>query len=251
MSKSHYAVRRGRKTGVFSTWAETYAAVNGFTGAQHRKFGTRADADLWLSGVEVSKPAPPSKKRRIAPEQRAFGAVPKKPRLDSSAAHTTAGEAGQPTQCVYCDGGCEANGTAEARASIGVWFGEGDARNCSELLPPAQRQTSQSAELWAAIVALRAADPARALLLRTDSRDTIRAATQWRIKWKELDWVKPQLKNLDLYKQLSDALDARSGETRWEHVRGHRGERGNEEADRLATEARSRPRGGGGGAEKK
>ena len=63
--------------------------------------------------------------------------------------------------------------------------------------------------------------------------------------------MKPQLKNLDLYKQLSDALDARSGETRWEHVRGHRGERGNEEADRLATEARSRPRGGGGGAEKK
>ena len=62
MSKSHYAVRRGRKTGVFSTWAETYAAVNGFTGAQHRKFGTRADADLWLSGVEVSKPAPPSKR---------------------------------------------------------------------------------------------------------------------------------------------------------------------------------------------
>ena len=98
----------------------------------------------------------------LAPEQRAFGAVPKKPRLDSSAAHTTAGEAGQPTQCVYCDGGCEANGTAEARASIGVWFGEGDARNCSELLPPAQRQTSQSAELWAAIVASRGRPRARA-----------------------------------------------------------------------------------------
>eukprot|EP00798_Chlamydomonas_sp_ICE-L_P027572 gene27572-18109_t len=33
-----YAVRKGRETGIFSTWAEVQKLVNGFPGAQHQSF---------------------------------------------------------------------------------------------------------------------------------------------------------------------------------------------------------------------
>ncbi len=43
-----YAVWRGRRTGIFTTWAETEAQVKGFAGAQYKAFDTRAEAELAL-----------------------------------------------------------------------------------------------------------------------------------------------------------------------------------------------------------
>jgi ribonuclease HI len=39
-----YVVWKGRKTGVFSTWAECEAQVKGFTGAEYKAFESRAEA---------------------------------------------------------------------------------------------------------------------------------------------------------------------------------------------------------------
>jgi len=36
-------VRKGRKTGIVSTWAEVQKLVNGFPGAQHKSFEVRLD----------------------------------------------------------------------------------------------------------------------------------------------------------------------------------------------------------------
>jgi ribonuclease HI len=55
----YYVVWKGRKTGVFSSWAECAAQVQGFTGAQFKSFTSRAAADLAWRGkyaAHVGKP---------------------------------------------------------------------------------------------------------------------------------------------------------------------------------------------------
>lgn len=44
MAKKYYAVRKGRKTGVFETWNECKAAVSGFSGAAYKSFTNREEA---------------------------------------------------------------------------------------------------------------------------------------------------------------------------------------------------------------
>lgn len=48
MSKSSkfYVVWKGRRTGIFTTWAEAQAQVKGYEGAQHKAFNTRAEAEV-------------------------------------------------------------------------------------------------------------------------------------------------------------------------------------------------------------
>ena len=38
MAKKYYAVRSGRKTGVFLSWAECEEQVKGFSGAEYKSF---------------------------------------------------------------------------------------------------------------------------------------------------------------------------------------------------------------------
>ncbi len=46
--KKIYAVRKGLKTGVFETWEECKAAVNGYSGAEYRGFSSREEAYEYL-----------------------------------------------------------------------------------------------------------------------------------------------------------------------------------------------------------
>lgn len=48
--QKHYAVWKGRRTGVFSTWDECAAQVNGFPGAEYKAFETREEAEEALRG---------------------------------------------------------------------------------------------------------------------------------------------------------------------------------------------------------
>ena len=54
MAKKFYAVKRGRKTGIFTVWAECSAQVQGFQGAVYKGFMTEAEARDWLDGASDS-----------------------------------------------------------------------------------------------------------------------------------------------------------------------------------------------------
>ncbi len=54
MGKKIYAVRRGRKTGLFATWAECQEQVTGFSGAEYKSFPTREEALRFLGGAQES-----------------------------------------------------------------------------------------------------------------------------------------------------------------------------------------------------
>lgn len=43
-----YAVAKGRREGIFSTWGEAEALVKGYTGAKFKKFPSRPDAEAYL-----------------------------------------------------------------------------------------------------------------------------------------------------------------------------------------------------------
>ena len=58
--QKYYVVWKGRKRGVFTSWAECNEQVKGFVGARYKAFGTRIEAEAALAGVYahyVGKPA--------------------------------------------------------------------------------------------------------------------------------------------------------------------------------------------------
>lgn len=45
----YYAVKKGRQTGIFSTWEECQTMVNGFKGAQYKSFASMQEAENYLN----------------------------------------------------------------------------------------------------------------------------------------------------------------------------------------------------------
>ncbi|KAI5282929.1 hypothetical protein KEM52_003542 [Ascosphaera acerosa] len=53
----YYAVREGRKPGIYYSWADCKAQVSGFKGAKYKSFATLVDADAFVKGQELHPPA--------------------------------------------------------------------------------------------------------------------------------------------------------------------------------------------------
>lgn len=53
VASKFYAVREGRKTGIFTSWDECKAQVDGHPGAVYKSFKTRAEAEEWYGGTGV------------------------------------------------------------------------------------------------------------------------------------------------------------------------------------------------------
>lgn len=51
--KNMYAVRKGRKPGVYATWEECKAQVIGVNGAEYRKFKSENEAKAYVEGVNI------------------------------------------------------------------------------------------------------------------------------------------------------------------------------------------------------
>ncbi|KAF7263994.1 hypothetical protein GWI33_000782 [Rhynchophorus ferrugineus] len=137
---------------------------------------------------------------------------------------------------VYTDGACENNGKANAKAGIGVWFGDGHSLNVSE--PVKGRPTNNTAEIQASIAALRIIKDLgyRKVKLFTDSQFTISCITKWIKKWKVNGWklsTGGAVKNKEDLVVL-DGLCQNFDDIKWEYCAGHAGIKGNEAADELA-----------------
>lgn len=62
----YYAVRKGRKPGVYAAWPECQEQVKGFSGAEYKSFPSREEAEGYVAGaapvdnaVPASAPVPP------------------------------------------------------------------------------------------------------------------------------------------------------------------------------------------------
>jgi len=54
--KKIYAVKKGKTTGIFRTWAECSSAVKGYSGAQYKGFCTMDEAEQYLYGKKANVP---------------------------------------------------------------------------------------------------------------------------------------------------------------------------------------------------
>ena len=53
--KKYYAVKSGRKTGIFTSWADCKASIDGFPSAVYKSFLTEAEALAYLNGTPAAK----------------------------------------------------------------------------------------------------------------------------------------------------------------------------------------------------
>jgi ribonuclease HI len=130
---------------------------------------------------------------------------------------------------VYTDGSCEPNPGPGGWAAIIL-----EGKEVNVLKGFEKRSTNNRMELTAALEALRQIDPAKAVILYTDSQYLKNGVEKWLKDWKTRNWKRKggALLNVDLWKQISQVVDQRKITWRW--VKGHNGNPYNERVDRLA-----------------
>tara|TARA_Y200000002_G_scaffold182684_1_gene150717 strand:+ start:94 stop:534 length:441 start_codon:yes stop_codon:yes gene_type:complete len=98
--------------------------------------------------------------------------------------------------------------------------------------------TNNIMELTAVIESLLIIKQKSDITIITDSNYVKDGITKWIANWKKKGWKtsnKKPVKNKDLWKKLDDLSNNHN--IKWEWVRGHTGNPGNEKADQLANEA--------------
>ena len=210
MAKKFYAVKRGRKTGLYTVWAECAAQVKGFQGAVYKGFMTEDEARAWLGGADARTEQP-----RAAAEM----AAPSAPDAD---------------YIIHTDGSCLRNpGGAGGWAAVIETTATGAVEEKSGGAP---ETTNNRMELTAALMALTAVPEGARVALYTDSQYLKNAFTKfWLPAWKKRGWKKADgepVLNQDLWVQLDAAFATRQVQFHW--VKGHAGNPRNERCDALA-----------------
>lgn len=219
LTMKFYAVARGRKTGIFTSWSEAERQVKGFAGARFKSFKTKQEALAFLEDPSYTNSVSSTKN---------FDSAPKKKK--------TGGQ--QPADCdypenavkVYTDGGAIGN---PGPGGYGVVFETGETF-CGGF----NLTTNNRMELLAVIVALEALEgEARPICLHSDSRYVVNGITQnWAKAWKRRGWKKSDgspAMNPDLWERLLDLLTGLDVRFIW--VKGHAGNPLNEACDHLAN----------------
>ena len=96
--------------------------------------------------------------------------------------------------------------------------------------------TNNKMELTAAIMALKEIKEPCEIILYTDSKYVLQGIEEWIHNWKKRGWRganKKPVKNIDLWKELDELRDKHN--IKWNWVKGHSGDPGNETADMLAN----------------
>ncbi len=132
---------------------------------------------------------------------------------------------------IYTDGACRGN---PGPGGWGALLLAG--RHRKEMYGGEPDTTNNRMELTAVIEALNALKGSRSVILHTDSKYVKDGIESWIENWKKRGWktaAKKPVKNQDLWMALDEARARHDIDWRW--VKGHAGNEGNEEADRLAN----------------
>jgi len=132
---------------------------------------------------------------------------------------------------IWTDGACKGN---PGPGGWGVLLQQG--QHEKTLCGGEANTTNNRMELLAVIRALQALKRPSHVTIHTDSQYVQKGMTQWLANWKARGWrtaAKAPVKNADLWQTL-DALAAMHT-LRWQWVKGHIGDPGNERADALAN----------------
>jgi ribonuclease HI len=214
LKKKYYAVFRGKKPGIYTSWFGAGGAeeqVRGFPGAVYRGFPTLQEANEYLS-----KGTGEPRHAREKPKEDLPESFPFKGKFIS----------------IYTDGGCINN---PGPGGYGIVIIDDEER--IELTGGFRLTTNNRMELTACIVALRSLEKSSRAVLTTDSRYVVNGIEKgWAKKWRAKNWMRDKnhkAENSDLWSELLDVLDKHEVSFQW--VRGHSGHPENERCDSLAS----------------
>lgn len=222
--KKVYAVKAGRKTGLFTTWDETKAQVDGFPGAKYKGFTTREEAMAYL-------------------KEAAAQPLSKQPAAARSADRHAAGD----VIIGYSDGGSRNTGNVK-----NGHVRQGDKAAWAYRLELAGRVVADTGGEWGAtnnrmeIMALiKALQKLKALgqtkaeiAMVLDSKYVLDAVTKgWLKSWKRRGWQRSvgELKNAELWRTLDQLLPQFPNLT-FSWTKGHADNAGNVFVDELLNQ---------------
>ena len=134
---------------------------------------------------------------------------------------------------IYTDGACDNNGKVDAKCGSGIWIAENDPRN-QAIKVPGSVQSNQIGELVAVIKAAQDFPIFAPMEIHTDSKYVIEGLTIHLPNWDDIGWTAVQ--NAPLFQKAAFLLRRRTATTCFKWVKGHSGDHGNEESDKLAKE---------------
>ena len=135
---------------------------------------------------------------------------------------------------VYTDGACSGNPGPGGWGAVIL----NEARNEINISGKVKSTTNNRMELMAPIMALRKIKKASKIIIYTDSIYLKNGITTWIKKWEKNGWMsanKKPVKNKDLWVTLNTLSKQQVIDWKW--VKAHAGNKYNEIADMLATEA--------------
>ena len=146
---------------------------------------------------------------------------------------------------VFTDGSCSNNGRKNAKAGLGVYFGENDPRNVSKRVPGELRQTNNVGEILAIIEVFSILKDELSFKIPIEIYSDSKIAMGWCTtigeKYAKNNWTKKHgpIPNVDLIK-IGYQLMKDNPHVTLKHIRAHTGlsddySLGNEGADRLAN----------------
>ena len=224
--QKYYVVWRGRNTGIFTDWPTTQASVAGFSGASHKSFYTREEAEAAYQGkpVQTGRPSAITAKVKASITPESSSSYLLNPAFDIH---------------IFCDGGCDPN-PGKSGSGVAV-YESGKLRKMYHGLH-APKGTNNTAELnalhQAMLIAKEKLKEKKKVQILSDSTYSIRAMTEWGPNWKRsgrMDGKGKPLANPELIRVMFDLYSIIGSQIEIRHVSAHIGIEGNELADRLST----------------
>jgi ribonuclease HI len=227
VAQKYYAVRKGRQPGIYRTWAETQAQVNGYSQAQYKSFPTAAEAEAFMSGQTSAKST-----------------------RQSSRSKSSAHQAPAPVDAaitVYTDGGSRNTGNV-----AGQHVHHDDKAAWAYRIELPDQLVTDSAGEWGAtnnrmeiMAFLRALEQLEQLgqtnttiLFVLDSQYVLNAVTKgWLSGWKRRGWKRSNgpLVNAELW-QAVDRLLPKFTDLHYRWTKGHATNQGNVFVDHLLNQ---------------
>jgi ribonuclease HI len=233
--KKFYAVAVGNTPGIYTEWYGDNGAeiqVRGFSGAVFKGFTTRKEAEDFFRENEGKK------SNKVKPK-----ASPTKPRASSTSKPATKPKtaSGDSGIVIYTDGGCSPSNPGPGGYGVVIMRGK---KKVKELSGGYRFTTNNRMELMACIVGLGFLKRPSNVILHSDSKYVVNGITKgWAERWRANGWMKNKREaavNPDLWKKLLELCEKH--DVRFEWVKGHAGNMGNERCDQLANREAAKKR---------
>tara|TARA_B100000686_G_scaffold334381_1_gene401532 strand:+ start:596 stop:1423 length:828 start_codon:yes stop_codon:yes gene_type:complete len=245
-----YAVKKGRKTGIFNNWEMCSKQVNGYRGAIYKSFKYISDAKSYLSGS--------SHKKRINLVKKKISMRSTTPTHTNTITKYPISQRKNNSRYIFVDGSYRKI-DQQYVGGYGIYFGHNHPYNLSCRV---KNPTNNICELMAILNTLIIIDKNQAdrpfksnlddnphFIIVSDSKYCIKCVTEWYKAWIKNGWVtskKSPVKNKDLIIKITDLLDKLPFDIQFKHQRSHQTTphdihsfeyflwRGNDMADKLA-----------------